>query len=92
MYSAGESEEIVGKALAAGKRDDVVLATKVGFPIGDDSSRRGASRRRIIRGVDDSLRRLRTDWIDLYQTHRPDPTTDIDETLGALTLNRSRGL
>ncbi len=85
VYSAGESEEIVGKALAGSKRDDVVLATKVGFPIGDDAHGRGASRRRIIRGVEDSLRRLNTDWIDLYQIHRPDPNTDIDETLGALT-------
>jgi aryl-alcohol dehydrogenase-like predicted oxidoreductase len=85
VYSAGESEEIVGKALAQGKRDDIVLATKVGFPMGEDLSRRGASRRRIIRGVEDSLRRLNTDWIDLYQIHRPDPNTDIDETLSALT-------
>ncbi len=85
VYSAGESEEIVGKALAGGRRDDVVLATKVGFPRGDDPNRRGASRRRIIRGVEDSLRRLNTDWIDLYQIHRPDPYTDIDETLGVLT-------
>jgi aryl-alcohol dehydrogenase-like predicted oxidoreductase len=85
VYSAGESEEIVGKALAGGKRDEVVLATKVGFPMGDDPSRRGASRRRIIRGVEESLRRLNTDWIDLYQIHRPDPNTDIDETLGALS-------
>jgi aryl-alcohol dehydrogenase-like predicted oxidoreductase len=84
VYSAGESEEIVGKALA-GRRDDVVLATKVGFPMGDDPNRRGASRRRIINGVEDSLRRLGTDWIDLYQIHRPDPSTDIEETLGALT-------
>jgi aryl-alcohol dehydrogenase-like predicted oxidoreductase len=85
VYSQGESEEIVGKALAGGKRDEVVLATKVGFPMGDDLSRRGASRRRIIRGVEDSLRRLNTDWIDLYQIHRPDPNTDIDETLSALS-------
>ena len=85
VYSAGESEEIVGKALAGGKRDDIVLATKVGFPMGDDPGRRGASRSRIIRGVEDSLRRLNTDWIDLYQIHRPDPNTDIDETLGALS-------
>ena len=84
VYSGGESEEIVGKALA-GRRDDVVLATKVGFPMGDDPNRRGASRRRIINGVEDSLRRLGTDWIDLYQIHRPDPSTDIEETLGALT-------
>jgi aryl-alcohol dehydrogenase-like predicted oxidoreductase len=85
VYSAGESEEIVGKALADGKRDRAFLATKVGFPMGDDPHQRGASRRRIIRGVEDSLRRLNTDWIDLYQIHRPDPTTDIDETLAALT-------
>jgi aryl-alcohol dehydrogenase-like predicted oxidoreductase len=85
VYSAGESEVIVGKALADGKRDDVFLATKVGFPMGDDPHQRGASRRRIIRGVEDSLRRLDTDWIDLYQIHRPDPNTDIDETLAALT-------
>src|SRR3954471_13927875 len=84
VYSDGESEEIVGKALA-GRRDDVVLATKVGFPMGDDPNRRGASRRRIIIGVEDSLRRLGTDWIDLYQIHRPDPSTDIEETLGALS-------
>jgi aryl-alcohol dehydrogenase-like predicted oxidoreductase len=63
----------------------VFLATKVGFPMGDDPHHRGASRRRIIRGVEDSLRRLNTDWIDLYQVHRPDPNTDIDETLAALT-------
>jgi aryl-alcohol dehydrogenase-like predicted oxidoreductase len=85
VYSGGESEEIVGKALAGGRRDDVVLATKVGFPMGDDPNGRGASRRRIVKGVEDSLRRLGTDWIDLYQVHRPDPGTDIEETLGALT-------
>jgi aryl-alcohol dehydrogenase-like predicted oxidoreductase len=85
VYSAGESEVIVGKALADGRRDDVFLATKVGFPMGDDPHQRGASRQRIVRGVEDSLRRLNTDWIDLYQIHRPDPNTDIDETLAALT-------
>jgi aryl-alcohol dehydrogenase-like predicted oxidoreductase len=85
VYSAGESEQIVGKALGDGRRDHVFLATKVGFPMGDDPHERGASRRRIIRGVEDSLRRLDTDWIDLYQVHRPDPNTDIDETLAALT-------
>jgi aryl-alcohol dehydrogenase-like predicted oxidoreductase len=85
VYSGGESEEIVGKALADGKRENIVLATKVGFPMGDEPARAGASRRRIIRGVEDSLRRLNTDWIDLYQIHRPDPNTDIDETLGALS-------
>jgi aryl-alcohol dehydrogenase-like predicted oxidoreductase len=84
VYSAGESEEIVGKALK-GRRDDVVLATKFFMPMGDDPNRRGASRRWIIAEVESSLRRLGTDWIDLYQMHRPDPTVDIDETLGALT-------
>src|SRR5215831_12910068 len=84
MYSGGESEEIVGRALQ-GRRDDVVLATKVHFPMGDGPNRGGNSRRWIVREVEDSLRRLRTDWIDLYQVHRPDPSTDIEETLGALT-------
>ena len=84
VYSAGESEEIVGKALK-GRRDDVVLATKLSVPMGDDPNRRGDSRRWIVQAVEDSLRRLGTDWIDLYQVHRPDPDTDIDETLGALT-------
>lgn len=84
VYGAGESEEIVGKALA-GRRDDVVLATKFHNPMGDDPNQRGNSRRWIVRAVEDSLRRLRTDWIDLYQVHRPDPSTDIEETLSALT-------
>ena len=85
VYSQGESEEIVGKALAGGRRDDVVLATKFYAPMGEDPNQRGNSRRWIIQEVEDSLRRLGTDWIDLYQIHRPDPDTDIDETLGALT-------
>jgi aryl-alcohol dehydrogenase-like predicted oxidoreductase len=84
VYSAGESEEIVGKALK-GRREDVVLATKFWGPMGDDPNRRGVSRRWLIAEVESSLRRLGTDWIDLYQMHRPDPQTDIDETLGALT-------
>ena len=84
VYSGGESEEIVGKALA-GRRDDVVLATKVNFRMGDDPNRQGNSRRWIVQEVEASLRRLQTDWIDLYQIHRPEPGTDIDETLGALT-------
>jgi aryl-alcohol dehydrogenase-like predicted oxidoreductase len=84
VYSHGESEEIVGKALA-GRRDEVVLATKVHSPMDSDPNHRGNSRRWIVREVEDSLRRLGTDWIDLYQIHRPDPATDIDETLGALT-------
>jgi aryl-alcohol dehydrogenase-like predicted oxidoreductase len=85
-YSAGESEEIVGAALAGGRRDNVVLAVKFGVPFGDtDPNHRGASRRWITEAVEGSLRRLRTDWIDLYQVGVPDRNTDIDETLGALT-------
>src|SRR4051795_8677439 len=84
VYAAGESEEIVGKALKD-RRDDVVLATKFFMPMGDDPNRRGGSRRWIVRAVEDSLRRLGTDWIDLYQVHRPDPAVDVEETLGALT-------
>ncbi|MER7131421.1 aldo/keto reductase [Streptosporangium saharense] len=84
MYSAGESEEIVGKALQ-GRRDDVVLATKVHFPMGEGPNRGGNSRRWIVKEVEESLRRLRTDWIDLYQIHRPDHTTDVEETLSVLS-------
>jgi aryl-alcohol dehydrogenase-like predicted oxidoreductase len=84
VYSRGESEEIVGKALA-GRRDHVVLATKFGLPVGGDPNRQGASPRWIVRAVEDSLRRLGTDYIDLYQQHRPDYDTDLDETLGALS-------
>ncbi len=84
VYSQGESEEIVGKALA-GRRDDVVLATKAHMPMGEDANHRGNSRRWILREVEDSLQRLGTDWIDLYQIHRYDPDVDIEETLGALT-------
>jgi len=83
-YSAGESEEIVGKALK-GRRDDIVLATKVNGPMGDDPNQRGNSRRWIMAEVDNSLRRLQTDYIDLYQIHRPDPDTDIEETLSAMS-------
>jgi len=85
VYSEGESEEIVGKALAGGRRDEVVLATKFWGSMGDGPNRGGASRRWIFEEVEHSLRRLGTDWIDLYQLHRPVPGTDIDETLGALT-------
>jgi aryl-alcohol dehydrogenase-like predicted oxidoreductase len=85
VYSRGESEEIVGKALAGGRRDGVVLATKVHGEMGDDPNERGNSRRWIIREVENSLRRLKTDWIDLYQIHRPESDTDIEETLSALT-------
>ena len=84
VYSAGESEKIVGKALK-GRRDDVVLATKFFMPMGEDPNQRGGSRRWIVRSVENSLRRLGTDWIDLYQVHRPDPAVDVEETLGALT-------
>lgn len=84
VYDFGVSEEIVGRALQ-GRRDDVILATKFHNPMGDDPNRRGNSRRWIMRAVEDSLRRLRTDRIDLYQVHRPDPHTDLDETLGALS-------
>ena len=84
VYSQGESEEIVGKAIA-GRRDEVVLATKVHGKMGPDRNDQGNSRRWIVRAVENSLRRLGTDHIDLYQIHRPDPTVDIDETLGALS-------
>src|SRR6476646_6185923 len=84
VYSRGESEEIVGKALT-GRRDNVVLATKVHGTMGDDPNEFGNSRRWIVKEVDNSLRRLGTDWIDLYQIHRPEEDTNIDETLGALT-------
>jgi aryl-alcohol dehydrogenase-like predicted oxidoreductase len=85
VYAQGESEEIVGKALGGGRRDDVILATKFHMPMGEDPNQQGASRRWIIREVEDSLRRLKTDWIDLYQVHRPRTDTDIEETLGALS-------
>ena len=97
VYSQGESEEIVGKALAGTVRDDVIVATKahsqMGVPSGErgDPNMRGNSRRWIIREVENSLRRLQTDWIDLYQMHRPDPETDIEETLGALTDLQRQG-
>ena len=86
VYSHGESEQIVGEALTGGRRDNVVLATKAHGGMGDDVNQQGNSRRWITREVESSLERLGTDYIDLYQIHRPDPvTTDIDETLGALT-------
>jgi aryl-alcohol dehydrogenase-like predicted oxidoreductase len=84
VYSMGESEEIVGKALR-GRRDQVVLATKFGLPMSGDPRRSGASRRWIVQAVEDSLRRLGTDHIDLYQLHRPDYDTAIEETLSALS-------
>jgi aryl-alcohol dehydrogenase-like predicted oxidoreductase len=85
VYSAGESEEIVGKALADGRRDSIVLATKAHGAMGKDPNQQGNSRRWLVREVEASLTRLGTDYIDLYQIHRPSPDTDIDETLGALT-------
>jgi aryl-alcohol dehydrogenase-like predicted oxidoreductase len=97
VYSQGESEEIVGKALASGLRDKVIVATKVHGQMGAssgeraDPNMRGNSRRWIMREVESSLRRLQTDWIDLYQLHRPDPGTDIEETLGALTDLQRQG-
>lgn len=83
-YSRGESEEIVGKALK-GRRDSVVLATKAHLPMGDDPNQQGNSRRWLIRALEDSLRRLGTDHVDLFQIHRPAPDTDVEETLSALT-------
>ena len=97
VYSQGESEEIVGKALAGGLRDEVIVATKVhgqmGVAAGErgDPNKRGNSRRWIMHEVENSLRRLQTDWIDLYQIHRPDPETDVEETLGALTDLQRQG-
>ncbi|MBZ9644599.1 aldo/keto reductase [Streptomyces sp. PSKA30] len=83
-YSRGESEEIVGKALK-GRRDNVVLATKAHLPMGDDPNQQGNSRRWLVRALEDSLRRLGTDHVDLFQIHRPAPDTDVEETLSALT-------
>ena len=80
----GESEVAVGKALK-GRRDSVVLATKFSRPIDEDPNHQGASRRWIMTAVENSLRRLQTDYLDLYQVHRPDPSTDIEETLSALS-------
>jgi aryl-alcohol dehydrogenase-like predicted oxidoreductase len=85
VYSAGESEVIVGKALAEVDRSRVVVATKVFSPMGDDPNAQGSSRRWIMAECDNSLARLGTDYIDLYQVHRPDETADVDETLGALS-------
>ena len=86
VYSRGESEEIVGKALAGARREQVVLATKAHGKMHDsDPNQFGNSRRWLIQEVENSLRRLKTDWIDLYQIHRPEPDTDIDQTLGALS-------
>jgi aryl-alcohol dehydrogenase-like predicted oxidoreductase len=98
VYSQGESETIVGKALAGARRDDVILATKFHNPMdvplggsGGDPNKRGNSRRWIVTEVENSLRRLATDWIDLYQVHRPDPSTDLEETISALTDLQRQG-
>ncbi|MFK0250928.1 aldo/keto reductase [Amycolatopsis azurea] len=84
MYSAGESEKMVGKAIA-GRRDDIVLATKAVLPMSDERNHQGASRRWLVTELDDSLRRLGVDHVDLYQIHRWDPKTSDEETLSALT-------
>jgi len=84
MYSGGESEEMVGKAIA-GRRDDIVLATKASMPMGVERNRQGSSRRWLVTALDDSLRRLGVDHVDLYQVHRWDPRTSDEETLSALT-------
>jgi aryl-alcohol dehydrogenase-like predicted oxidoreductase len=84
MYSKGESEEIVGRALQ-GRRESVVLATKCFWPVGPDPNDRGLSRRHIVQAVEDSLRRLQTDWIDIFYLHKPDPDTAIEESVAALS-------
>ena len=84
VYSGGVSEEIIGEALQ-GRRDDVVLATKFFMPMDDQPNHSGGSRKWIMQEAENSLRRLKTDYIDLYQVHRPSATTDVEETLGALT-------
>jgi aryl-alcohol dehydrogenase-like predicted oxidoreductase len=84
VYSGGESEEIVGKALK-GRRDEIVLASKMHYPMGKDPNHQGNSRRWITTAVENSLRRLQTDHLDLYQVHRPDPAVDVEETLSALS-------
>lgn len=91
VYSAGESEEIVGKALKGARRDNVILATKFFAPMGEDLNQQGASRRWIMQEVDNSLRRLDTDHIDLYQVHRFANNVDIEETLGAFTDLQAQG-
>ncbi|MFC7529998.1 aldo/keto reductase [Actinoplanes sp. GCM10030250] len=84
MYSTGGSEEMVGKAIA-GRRDDIVLATKANMPMSEERNHQGSSRRWLVTALDDSLRRLGVDHVDLYQVHRWDPRTSDEETLSALT-------
>src|SRR3954451_21444792 len=90
FYSRGESEEILGKAVK-GRRDDVVLATKAHLPMGEDPNQQGNSRRWLVRALEDSLRRLGTDHVDLFQIHRPAEDTDLEETLSALTDMKRAG-
>src|SRR4051812_9820300 len=89
-YSGGESEEMVGKAVA-GRRDDIVLATKATLPMGEERNHRGGSRRWLVTALEDSLRRLGVDHVDLYQMHRWDPRTSDEETLSALTDLQTAG-
>ncbi|MFW6313623.1 MAG: aldo/keto reductase, partial [Spirochaetota bacterium] len=84
LYSAGVSEQMLGKAIAEKRRDDLVIATKCWFPTGDTANARGLSRKHIEEACDASLERLGTDYIDLYQIHGPDPFTPIEETMDAL--------
>jgi aryl-alcohol dehydrogenase-like predicted oxidoreductase len=84
MYGQGESEQMIGKAIA-GRRDDIVVATKAGLPMGDERNHQGGSRRWLVNALDGSLRRLGIDHVDLYQIHRWDPRTADEETLSALT-------
>jgi aryl-alcohol dehydrogenase-like predicted oxidoreductase len=91
-HSGGESETVIGKWLAARKnRDRVIIATKVGSRMANDPKREGLARDYILHSVDDSLRRLQTDHIDLYQAHRDDPNTPLDETLDAFTTLIKQG-
>ncbi len=85
-YANGECERIIGRALKAnGRREQVIIGTKVFFPVGPGPNDQGTSRLHLMRACDNALRRLQTDYIDLYQIHRPSPTTPVDETLSALT-------
>jgi aryl-alcohol dehydrogenase-like predicted oxidoreductase len=90
MYGQGESETMVGRAIA-GRRDDIVLATKAFMPMGEERNHQGSSRRWLVTALDDSLRRLGVDHVDLYQVHRWDPRTSDEETLSALTDLRHAG-
>src|SRR6478609_6985837 len=85
VYGRGASESTLG-AILEGRRADVVIATKFGGTMGDQPWKRGSSRHCLLMAVEDSLRRLRTDWIDLYQVHFPDPSTPLEETLRALDV------